>query len=159
MFTKKIQNIISNVVYTIGVKYIIPKGIGKVSWYQTDDEGKLQTNKFNNILYFTDSPFNVLITNALAEYTKYDKVTWVLTKRKYSIFTWYFGRYRSTMAHSKIVFHHYISKLDLAIFMDFEREWYQFQEITHLTLTFPPYSKRRIQEQVSKWILLQKLRV
>ena len=37
MFTYKIEPIISNGVSTIGGKYIIPKGIGKVIWYWTDD--------------------------------------------------------------------------------------------------------------------------
>ena len=32
---------------------------------------------------------------------KYDEGTWVLTKRKYSIFTWGFGNYKNTIAHSE----------------------------------------------------------
>ena len=32
---------------------------------------------------------------------KYDKGTWVPTKIKYSIFTWYFGKYKKTIDHSK----------------------------------------------------------
>ena len=32
---------------------------------------------------------------------KDDEVTWVLTKRKYFIFTWDFGKYKKTIAHSE----------------------------------------------------------
>ena len=50
MFTDKLQPIISYGVATMGGKYIIPKGIGTVSWSWNDDEGKLYTNKWNNAL-------------------------------------------------------------------------------------------------------------
>ena len=39
MFNDKIEPIISNGVATIGGKYLIPKGIGTVSWSWTDYEG------------------------------------------------------------------------------------------------------------------------
>ena len=32
---------------------------------------------------------------------KYYEGAWLLTKRKYSIFTWYFGKYRKTKSHSE----------------------------------------------------------
>ena len=51
MFNEKIELIISNRAVTIGGKYLIPKGIGTVSWYWTDDEGQLHTNRFN--MYYT----------------------------------------------------------------------------------------------------------
>ena len=54
MFTDKIESTISNVVYTIEGKYLVPKGIGAVSWSRTDDEGKPNTKKLNNVLYFPD---------------------------------------------------------------------------------------------------------
>ena len=49
MFTDKIDPIFSNVVETIGGKDIIPKIC------------KLHTKKLNNVLYFTDSPDNILV--------------------------------------------------------------------------------------------------
>ena len=49
MFTEKIDPIISNGVANIGGKDIIPKGVGKFSWYWTDDEGQLHKNKLNNV--------------------------------------------------------------------------------------------------------------
>ena len=87
---------------TIGRKYIISKGIGTVIWSWTDYEEQLHTNKSNNIIYFTDSTVNILSTNALYESMKDNERTWVLTKIKYSIFTWDCGRYKTTIAHSEI---------------------------------------------------------
>ena len=53
MFTDKIYPIISNGVSDISGKYIISKIIGTVIWYCTDDEGKLNRKKMNNVLYST----------------------------------------------------------------------------------------------------------
>ena len=100
MFTGKSYPVIYNVVKTIGGKYLIPKGVGTVSWSYIYDELKLHTNRLNNLIYFTDSPANILSTTSLAGSMKYDEVTWVLTKSKYSIFTWYFGKYNNTIARS-----------------------------------------------------------
>ena len=75
MFTDKIEPIISNGVETIGGNYLIPKNIGTVSWSWTDYEGKLHTKKFNDVLYFTDSPINILSATELSESMKYDEVT------------------------------------------------------------------------------------
>ena len=80
MLNYKIETIISNEVATICGKYIIPKGINTVIWYCTDDEGKLRTNKLNNVLCFPNSPVKILSATSLAEYTKDDEGTWVLTK-------------------------------------------------------------------------------
>ena len=65
MLTKNIQTIISNGVATIGGKDIIPKYIGTLSWSPTYEEGKLHKNKLNNVLYFPDTPANILSTIAL----------------------------------------------------------------------------------------------
>ena len=73
---------------------------------KADDEGKLHTNKFNNIIYFTDSPFNVLISNALAEYIHDHEVTWLLTKRKFLFFLGILGGTEVQWLTKKIVFHH-----------------------------------------------------
>ena len=78
MFTENIYPIISNGVTTIGGKYIIPKGIGKVSWSWTDDEGQTRTKELNNLLYFLHSPVNILSVTTLAESMIYDELIWVL---------------------------------------------------------------------------------
>ena len=87
MFTDKIEPIISNGVETIGGKGIIHKGIATVSWSCNNDEGKLCRNKWNNLIYFPDSPLKKISATALAEFTKDDERTWLLTKIKYYIFT------------------------------------------------------------------------
>ena len=66
-------------------KDIIPKEIGTFSWSCNDDEGQLHTNKLNTIIYFPDKPVNILSASTLSESMKDDEVTWVPTKRKYSI--------------------------------------------------------------------------
>ena len=65
MFSDKIDPIIYNGVATIFTKDIITKKIIAVSWSCDDDEGQLHTNKFNNILFTTDSPVNILSATAL----------------------------------------------------------------------------------------------
>ena len=100
MSSDKIEPIISNGVATIGGKDLIPKWIFRVIWSWTDYEGKLHTNKLKNVLYFPQSPVNILSVTSLSESMKYYEVTWVLTKIKYSIFTWNFGKYKETISHS-----------------------------------------------------------
>ena len=48
--TNTIEAIISNGVANIGRRYLIPKGIGTVTWYWNYDEGQLHTNKQNNLI-------------------------------------------------------------------------------------------------------------
>ena len=67
MFYYKIDPIIDNGVATIGLKDLIPKWIGAVSWSCNDDEGQMHTNKFDNILYILDSPVNILSATALTD--------------------------------------------------------------------------------------------
>ena len=64
MFYDKIEPIIDNGVATIGIKDLIPKLIGAVSWSCNDDEEQMHTNKFDNILYIPDSPVNILSSTA-----------------------------------------------------------------------------------------------
>ena len=63
--------------------------------------------------------------------------------------------YKKTIAHSEIVLQNDISKIALESLMYSVSEWYQYQEITDLTLYLPPYTQGRIQEQASQWILPQ----
>ena len=101
MFTDKIEPIISNEVGTIGGKYLIPEGIVAVIWFWTDYEGQLHPNKLNNLLYVSESPFNILSATTLVGSMKDDELIWVPTKIKCSIFTWYFGKYKNTIARSE----------------------------------------------------------
>ena len=48
---------------------------------------------------------------------KYDEGAWVLTKSKYSVFTWYLGNYKTTIAYSgsclqELKTHYDFSKFD-----------------------------------------------
>ena len=60
MLNEKIDIIVTNVVVTIGVKYIIPKGVFEVSWSCTYDELQLHNKKLNNVLYFPYSSVNII---------------------------------------------------------------------------------------------------
>ena len=75
------------------------------------------------------------------------EVTWVLTKIKYSCFTFDFGKYKKTIAHSE----HYLPELEIQSgfnnFNEFSREWDHFQYILHLTLPLNPYAQGNTQEQ------------
>ena len=55
----------------------------------------------NNVLYFPDSPVNILSETEFFESMKDDEGTWALTKIKYSTFTWNFGKYRKKITHSE----------------------------------------------------------
>ena len=79
-------------------------------------------------------------------------------KNKNSIFTWDFGKYKNKITHSDNYLPEFEIQASFIKFSRFAREGYQFQDITHLAFTFPPYAKTRIQEQAIQWILLQKLR-
>ena len=59
----------------------------------------MNTKILNNILYFTESPVNIPSETALTESMKDDDGTWVLTKRKYYIYTWGFGEYKKAISH------------------------------------------------------------
>ena len=72
MFTDKTEPIIYNGVATIGVKFIISKGIVKVSFSWNDDERQLHTNKLNTVIYFQKSLFNILSETKLTESMKDD---------------------------------------------------------------------------------------
>ena len=101
MFNDNIQPIISNVLVTRGGKYIFQKGIVTISWSWTDDEVKLHTNRLNDILYVPDSPVNIISATVLSESVKDYQGTWLLPKGKYSIFTWYFGKYKNRISQSE----------------------------------------------------------
>ena len=75
IFTDKIDPIIYNWVATICGKYLFPKMIGIVIWSWTYDEVQMHIKMFNNVIYFTESPVNMLSVTALYESTKDDEVT------------------------------------------------------------------------------------
>ena len=65
MFIYKIDPITTNGVVTIGEKYLTPKSIGIVSWLWNKDEVQINTKKLNNLIYFPDSPVNIISVTSL----------------------------------------------------------------------------------------------
>ena len=65
----------SNGVAAIGGKYLIPKGIDKVRWSWTYYKGQLHTKKLNYVIYFPNSPVNILSAPTLDESMKDDEGT------------------------------------------------------------------------------------
>ena len=45
----------------------------------------------------------------------------------------------------------------IASFLDFARQWDQFQDIPHLNFPLPTYAQGRRQEQERQWILPHRL--
>ena len=52
----------------------------------------------NNVLYFTDLPGNIMSAKELAESMKDNDIIWLLTKTKYSILNWYFGKFKKKIS-------------------------------------------------------------
>ena len=67
MFIGKIEPIIKNGVVKIGGKYLHQKGIGTVFGYLTGDEGQFHSKNLKNVLYFPDSPVNIITETELAD--------------------------------------------------------------------------------------------
>ena len=86
---------------TIGVKDILPKFIGAVIRFCTGDEVQLHKKRLNIVLYLPYSPVNILSTTELDEYIKDHNETCLPKKRKFSIFTWNFWKYKNTIARSE----------------------------------------------------------
>jgi hypothetical protein len=76
-----------------------PKGIGTVLWMITDDAGKRHEERIDEVLYFPDSPVNILGVTKLAKQRGDDEGIHVLTKANYSVFTWNNGRSSKTISH------------------------------------------------------------
>ena len=71
MFTDNIDLILSNGESTIVGNDFITKVVVVVSWSCTSDKRKIYTKIFNNVIYFTDSPVNIISVTALAESMNY----------------------------------------------------------------------------------------
>ena len=86
-------------VMTVGSTSLLPQGIGDVdiSWH--DDHGNDYSITLENVLFFPDSPVNVISCTAFANQLGDDEGTWIQTKRQYSVFTWDFGKYTRTISH------------------------------------------------------------
>jgi len=88
-------------VATIGGTDFKPAGIGTVEWTWTDDNGRRHTMRIENVLYFPQSPVNVLSVTAFASQLGDEEGTWIKTKMKYSQFTWDSERHSRRIEHSE----------------------------------------------------------
>eukprot|EP00957_Ditylum_brightwellii_P067530 5126674-Ditylum_brightwellii.AAC.1 len=75
-------------VATIGGTDHRPQGIGnaQISW--KDDDGFSHTYRLKKVLYFPESPVNIISVTLLAEQLNDDEGAYVTTKRKHLIFSW-----------------------------------------------------------------------
>ena len=68
-----------------------------VSWL--DSMGATATYILKDALYFPDSPVNIISVTAFADHMEDDEGTWIMTKRRHSIFTWDFGKQSIEVTH------------------------------------------------------------
>eukprot|EP00978_Attheya_sp_CCMP212_P007526 scaffold17426_cov58-Attheya_sp.AAC.6 len=86
-------------VATIGSEDVYPKGIGFVDWTWKDDAGQKHKTRLKGVLYFPDSPVNILSITALATQMDDPEGTYITTKRDYSVFHWGFNQYERRIEH------------------------------------------------------------
>ena len=75
-------------VATIGGKLNRPAGIGTVEWKWKDDYGKTHTYCLEQVLYFPQSPINIMSVTEFARQLDDKDGTGIDTRMKYSRFYW-----------------------------------------------------------------------
>ena len=78
-----------------------PAGCGDVPVSWTDDNGKEYKVILKNVLHFPDSPVKIMSVVSLAEQLKDELDTWIMSRQKFSILTWAFGKFTKTIDHGK----------------------------------------------------------
>ena len=86
-------------VATIGGKQNKPRGVGTVRWTWKDDAGQRHSFDIDHVLYFPDSPVNILSVTKFAAQLKDDEGTGINTKRLHSEFYWQGSKFRRTIRH------------------------------------------------------------
>ena len=86
-------------VVTIGGSDFHPTSIGDLKLTWTDDDGVPYTTILKDVLYFPDSPVNVLSVTAFAAQLDDDHGTWIKTSRHQSVFTWDNEKFSKTLVH------------------------------------------------------------
>ena len=86
-------------VMTVGSESLSPSGIGKVQVQWLDDDNKRYSIVLKDVLYFPNSPVNVISCTSLANQLDDNDGTWIQTKRHHSNFEWDFGSRRRTIHH------------------------------------------------------------
>ena len=70
-----------------------------MKWSWLDDDGHRHTNTVDEVLFFPESPVNILGVTKYADQLQDGEGTSIHTKWKYSIFTWNFGKHTRTFDH------------------------------------------------------------
>jgi hypothetical protein len=73
--------------------------MGTVNWRWKDDHGKSHTMKIKDVLFFPDSPVNILSITCLADQFKDDDGTGIDTKLTKSRFYWDNNQFQRTINH------------------------------------------------------------
>ena len=81
MFEGEIKRTNQHSVATIGGSKNSSAGMGTVNWRWKDDHGKSYTMKIKDVLFFPDSPVNILSITCLADQFNDDDGTGIDTKR------------------------------------------------------------------------------
>ena len=89
----------SSSVVTIGGSDFYPTSIGDVKLTWTDDEGIPYRTVLKDIVYFPNSPVNVLSVTAFAAHLNDDDGTWIKTARHQSVFSWDNEQFTKTLIH------------------------------------------------------------
>ena len=87
-------------VATIGGKLNRPAGIGTVAWTWKDDLGVAHTERLKGVLYFPQSPINIMSITELARQLDDPDGTGIDTKMNSSRFYWQGNKFSRTIHHS-----------------------------------------------------------
>ena len=86
-------------VATIGGKENTSAGIGTVQWKWKDDDGVFHTFEIRDVLYFPESPVNILSVTKFADQLNDDEGTGIDTKRNHSVLYWNENQFQRTIRH------------------------------------------------------------
>ena len=81
-FVDELRPVAQHKVATIGGRGHAPSGIGTVEWTWCDDKGKRHTYRVRNVLFFPQSPINILSVTEFAKQLNDEEGTGVDTKQK-----------------------------------------------------------------------------
>ena len=99
MFVGTIEPCSNHRVATIGGKGHSASGLGTVRWTWHDDYGKTHEYLVEGVLYFPQSPINILSVTSFARQLNDKEGTGIDTKMAYSRFYWDKGRYQRIIRH------------------------------------------------------------
>ena len=99
MFVGDLKQVTKHKVATIGGKGHAPSGLGTVKWRWVDDNGKSHEYLIHDVLYFPQSPINILSVTSFARQLKDNEGTGIDTKMEYSRVYWDFGKHERIIKH------------------------------------------------------------